>query len=649
MSLLVYLIACGTGALLGLAVRPSSSAGRLVGPASLLVAFAAALFIGPTTEISIGDTGFRGSAYSGFFLACAAGSGLLLCAVALASDWRDDFVPATLATLAGVAVAITATSSFVALGAGAAAMSAGALVIARTTPSSPEEDGRLAEMRTVGLVTAGLLLAATALLRPAWNASGDGPVFVLAYAGLGLALAVRSGAVPFHVPAARLRRSAAPLAPAVLLVWLPAGLGLLAVSWSATTFGVKSDWLNLAVAAVQTIAVATLVLGALAALVHDEIEEVAAYSIVADAGFILLALAARTEAAAEPARMWLLVFVAAKAGLVAWSGAVARAYGTSTVARLRGWLRRTPLLGLALVVIAFATLGWPGGAVYEAKATLIRLALPGQLQFLFAGSIVLSLAYYGRLLVVGVLSPSEEVRAARSERPVLPGRRSPPKKSPPRPETDSAAEGAPTDGTVEGAATVEGATSAEAVAPASEVKAAPARTKRSESRAAARAANPTATAEVAVAAPVDGSNTGGGEVAAAFGDDDLNATGRAVTAPLPGGGPAVAWRQNRTLEVSLIVVAGAALGAVLAFGGLGASGASKAGIPLDTAARATPAPLVVPTPASTASPQPTLAPRPTIAPSGAGSSGSAGPSGSSAPSGSSGPLNSSAPGRPDTN
>ena len=394
---------------------------------------------------------------------------------------------------------------------------------------------------------------------------------------------------------------------------------------------------------------ATLVLGALAALVHDEIEEVAAYLIVADAGFILLALAARTEAAAEPARMWLLVFVAAKAGLVAWSGAVARAYGTSTVARLRGWLRRTPLLGLALVVIAFATLGWPGGAVYEAKATLIRLALPGQLQFLFAGSIVLSLAYYGRLLVVGVLSPSEEVRAARSERPVLPGRRSRPKKSPPRHETDSAAEGAPTDGTVEGAATVEGATSAEAVAPASEVKAAPARTKRSESRAAARAANPTATAEVAVAAPVDGSNTGGGEVAAAFGDDDLNATGRAVTAPLPGGGPAVAWRQNRTLEVSLIVVAGAALGAVLAFGGLGASGASKAGIPLDTAARATPAPLVVPTPASTASPQPTLAPRPTIAPSGAGSSGSAGPSGSSAPSGSSGPLNSSAPGRPDTN
>lgn len=646
MSLFIYLVACGTGALVGLFARPTGRGGRAVGPASLLIAFVAALFVGSTTAITIGDTGLRGSTYSGLFLAAAAGAGLLLSVVALASGWRDDFVPATLAALAGLAVAITATDSFVALGAGATAAAAGALVMVRTDPRDPDADGRLAEIRTVGLVVAGLVLAAVALLRPSWNASSDSPVFVLAFAGLGLGLAARSGAVPFHVPAARLRQTAAPLAPALLLVLLPAGLGLLTLSWSATTFGIRSGWLNLAVVAVQTAAVATLVLGALAALVHDEVEEVVAYSIVADAGFILLALAARTEAAAEPARIWLLVFVAAKAGLVAWTGAIVRAYGTSDVARLRGWLRRTPLLGLALIVIAFATLGWPGGAVFEARVTLVRLALPGQLQWLLAASIVLSLAYYGRLLVVGALSPSDEVRAAQSERPRWV---SGPKKPTTTPETASVAAAAAASGIAgnDGTAEVEAVAGPGVAEPASEVKAAPKRTKHSQTRAAA-AANPTTTAEVAIAGPVDGTV-----------DVDLNATGRSAGElvadketgePLPlEVGLAAAWRQNRTLGVSLVVVAGAALGAALAFGGLGASDASKAGIPLDTAAHATPTPLVVPTPVSTATPHPTLAPHPTVGPSGAGASGSAGSSGSSQPSTSSGPLNSSGPGRPDTN
>jgi formate hydrogenlyase subunit 3/multisubunit Na+/H+ antiporter MnhD subunit len=417
MSLFAFLLACGIGAVLGLVNRPPAFAGRMAGAVGLLSAFVAALFIGPTTSLAIGDVTLAGSEYSGPFLACAAGSGLLLGIVALASGWPDDFAPSALAFFLGLAVATTATDSGVALAAAAAAATAGALVIRRATPQSREEDGRLAEFRVIGLTVAGLLFAAIAVLRPAWTGDSDVPVFVLAFVCLGMALAVRSGAVPFHVPAARLHLTAAPLAPALLLVWIPAGLGLLTVSWSATTFGIHNDWLAVAVALLQAVAVATLVLGALAALVHDELEEVVAYSIVADAGFILLALAAHTDAAAEPARLWLLVFIVAKVGLVAWAAAVSRAFGTSNVPRLRGWLRRAPLLGLALAVIAIGTVGWPGSAVHEARATLIRLALPGQLQFLPGLSIVLSLAYCGRLLLLGALSPTDEMAASGSERP----------------------------------------------------------------------------------------------------------------------------------------------------------------------------------------------------------------------------------------
>jgi formate hydrogenlyase subunit 3/multisubunit Na+/H+ antiporter MnhD subunit len=415
-----------------------------------------------------------------------------------------------------------------------------------------EDDGRLAELRTAGVVAVGLGLAAMAIVRPAWNGQNDGPVFGPAFLGLGLALAVRGGAVPFHVPAARLGRTAAPLSPALLLVWVPAGLGILAISWSATTFGIKSDWLNVAVSVVQSVALATLILGGLAALVHDELEEIVAYSILADASFVLLAMAARTDTAAEPARLWLLVFLVAKTGLVAWAAAVSRAFGTSNLDRLRGWLRRTPILGLALIVTLIATLGWPGSAVYEARASIFSLALPDGLQFLFTASIAISMAVVARLLVFGLLSPSADVRRARSE-------------SPKRHAAVAA-------GTAD-------------LVPA-----------------------PGAALAVAAGATVETAAT-------------TTETHEPGVEPRPrstavGSLPAV-LRLNRTPAVSLIVVAAAVLALALASGGLGATNASRAGIPLDAAAHATPTPAPAPSLSPTGSPSapPTLAPRPSGGPS----------------------------------
>ena len=560
MSLLAFLVICGIGAAAGLAVRPSRWLGRVVGPLCLLLAFAAALTIGPTTSLTVGDITLAGTSYSGFFLACAAGSGLLLCVVGLASGWPDELAPAALASFAGLAIAVTAADPGVALAAGAAAATAGALLILRTAPREAEGDGRLAEIRTIGLVAAGLGFAAITVVRPPWNGQDDGPIFALAFLVLGLALAVRSGAVPFHVPAARLGRTAAPLAPAMLLVWIPAGLAILAISWSATTLGIQSDWLNASIALVQVVAVATLVLGPLAAFVHDELGEVVAYSIVTDAGFVLLAMAARTDAAAEPARLWLIVFVAAKTGLVAWAAGLSRAFGTSSLPHLHGWLRRTPMLGVAIAVIAVATVGWPGSPVYEARATLFRLALPGGLQFLFPGSIALALASYARPLLIGLRSPTEEVRLARSELPRWPA-------VGPRPSTD---------------ATIEFG-----------------------------------------AEPAGEPQAGAG-------------TGRRFGA---------AWRINRTTAVSMVIVAGAALSAALALGGMGTSGASSSGIPLDAAAHATStvAPTQAPQHLATPTPLPSLVPRPTSEPSG-----SVGPSQSIPPSSSPGPINTSPPAQPNT-
>jgi len=648
MSLLVFLLACGLGAGLSLAVRPNQVLGRLAGFAGLLVAFAASLEIGSATSLTLGDVTLVGTSYSGLFLACALGSALLVCVVALAAGWPDELAPAALASFAGLAIALTARDSSVALAAGAAAATAGALVILRAAPAKGLPDGRLAEIRTIGLVAVALMLAGLTVNRPPWSDPGDGPILVIVFLGLAGALAVRSGAVPFHVPASHLGQTAQAFAPAVLLVWIPAGLGLLALSWSATVFGRSGDLIDEAVGLVQIVAVATIVLGGLAALVHDELEEVVAYSIVADAGFLLLALAARTDAAAQPARLWLLVFVAAKTGLVAWAAALARAFGTSNLARLRGWLRRTPLLGIALVVIALATVGWPGSDVYQSRSTLVSLALPGALQFLPILAVALTVAYSGRLLVIGVLAPTANVAGTYGERPRWVALAAA--------AIDAEGTGFAGPGSM---APSESAVDATAIAsvPAPDPQRAPepAQTgRRRRGSQAAAASNPT----VAAAVPAGASEASAAGDAAAPADPSAPVSPPDSRQPGDGANPygpsaepprkrspmrpqlAAAWQLNRTLEVSLVVIAGTFLAVVLAFGGFGAPEAATSGIPLDRAAHATPTPTPVPspsTPAATA--MPSLVPFP---------SGSPAPSASVSPSPVPTPLKTSGPAQGDT-
>ena len=657
MALAVFIVVCGSGFLAGLLVRPSGGLARLVSTFGLAAAFGAALLIGSSEAFTVGDVKLVAGAYAGVFLACGTGTALLLCVVGLGTSWPDRLGPAALALFGGLGVAMTASDAGVALTAGAGAATVGTLLFVRpggtrTKTASPGEpdghDGGLAETRTIGLVVGAILIAAVAVLRPAWTGQNDSAIFVLGLLGLGLAIAARGGAVPFHGPAARLRSRATPMASALLLVWMPAGLGVLAISWSALAFHVGGGAMNAVVLLLQTIAVATLLLGAVGALIHDELEEVAAYSIVQDGAFVLLALTARGDAAAEPARLWLLVFVVAKTGLVAWVAAMARAFRTTNLGGMRGWLRRTPILGIALVAIVVATLGWPGSAVFEARASLIRLGLSGNLGFLGAAAMLLSITYYGRLLFVGLMSPVDAVRAAQGERPRW-GRT---RRNPNADAALAAVVAAPALSSVEATVSATAGSTAEATATAEVVPEAAPATKRRRSRAAA-AAEPLPT----VAAPVDAAPGATTEVlqlelmapAEISAIPDTSAattaakpTATELSAPAAAGiaGPTRlgfrrhivhAWRLNRTLEVSLAVAVGAALAVAVAIGGLGVRGAAQSGIPLDAAAHATPTPTPVPTITVTPRPAesvgPSELPTDTPQPGGSGS-----PNGSASPS-----------------
>jgi hypothetical protein len=594
-TIVAFLAVCTGGAALGQLTQAYRRLGPVVVVAGLAAACATALLIGPADGVTIGEVRLSGSNYASSFLASATAACLLLCLVGLGSGWPDRLEPAALATFGGFGVALTAADPGVALTAAAAAAATGAVVSIRSGTAAETPDNRLSEARTLALLVGSLLFAAIAVSRPRW-ADQDSAVLALGFLGLGGALAVRSGAIPFHVPAANLGKRGPSIASALLLVWIPAAIGLLAVSWSAITFDLRSDWLGVAATAVQFVAVATLILGATGALLHNDLTEIAVYSIVGDSGFILLALASRDGGAAEPARLWLLAFLAAKTGFVAWAAAVSQAFRSSNLGELRGWLRRTPILGLALVAIALATLGWPGSPVFEARSTLIDLALPDWLGFLGAAAIALALVCYGRLLLVGLLTPTDVVAAANGERP---------RWSPATPDAAATA----TSG-------VAATTTAAPDEPASKPKRKTSRAAAAEPTPAATALPPTGAAGDAAAAPASESPAGPG------------LRGRLV----------LAWGMNGTLRVSGAVLAAAALSVALSFGGLGATDASRGGIPFDVAAHATPVPTPSPTPPPTPSPEPTIAP---IASHNPRPSGSPGPSGS--PNSSASPTRSSIP------
>jgi NADH:ubiquinone oxidoreductase subunit 2 (subunit N) len=162
---------------------------------------------------------------------------------------------------------------------------------------------------------------------------------------------------------------------------------------------------------VLVIALVAVVLAALAALIHDDLPQVVGYGVALDGGIAVLAFAP-PQAAAEPLRSWLLVAAVARTALVAGVVAIGGPAGIRRVIELRGWARRAPLLGVVLLAVGVALAAWPGSAGWEARADLLRGALPEPMAGLagIAGGIlgIASAAAVGRLLVVGIATPEPD-------------------------------------------------------------------------------------------------------------------------------------------------------------------------------------------------------------------------------------------------
>lgn len=442
MTALLALLAVGAvgsaGSALGLAREGRSArSGAALGLLALLVIAGLAFALQP--PLDPGSTKLDGT---GVLADRLAPSSYLRLAVALwaldailiaLAAWLIDglaglrgLLPATLAAITGGTIALAATDATLgAAAAGATGLAVTAILLVTARPGAVE--AAVSELR-VSLIGPVLLIGAAAMapvaaalvLRglSAPNGGSGTPAAVVGVLSLAVAatVAVRFGVIPFHIRVPRLSDASPPFALPLALAWIPVPLALVALGIADHQLAPLALPLQGERAIVVGVALVTLIAAALAAFAQDDLRHATGYLVVADGALVLLGLGALDPAAWGPARTWLMVLAASKSGLLAWAAVVEARFETRGIPDLRGWLRRAPILGAALLVITLATFGLPGWVAFDARASLATLATGSPWDALIIVTSFATLPTYLRLLMVGTGPPTSKVSRAAPER-----------------------------------------------------------------------------------------------------------------------------------------------------------------------------------------------------------------------------------------
>jgi NADH-quinone oxidoreductase subunit N len=206
---------------------------------------------------------------------------------------------------------------------------------------------------TTALTEDGLILAGLALL----------------LVGLGFKVA----AVPFHFWTPDVYQGA----PSPMVAWMASGVKVAGFAGLMRVFDVAFtpyavDWQPL----IYAVAVATLLVGAVLAVVQTDVKRMMAYSSISHAGFVLVGVQAATDQGVEAALFYLATYVfliAGTFGIITLVGR--RGDGHHSLDDYRGLARSRPVLALVLALFLFAQAGVPFTSGFFAKFYVINAAV----------------------------------------------------------------------------------------------------------------------------------------------------------------------------------------------------------------------------------------------------------------------------------
>jgi NADH-quinone oxidoreductase subunit N len=235
-----------------------------------------------------------------------------------------------------------------------------------------------------------------------------------------VAVAFKLGAVPFHMWLPDVYEGAPTsvtlfIGTAPKIAYFALALRLLAQGLAGT----EAQWSQM----LTVLAVLTLVVGNVVALVQSNLKRMLAYSTIANVGFIVLGFVAGTPDGYAAAMYYTLVYVLVALGsfgviLLASS----RGFEADRLDDYKGLHRRDPLLALVMMVLMFSTAGVPPFVGFWAKLRIFQVLWESGhlwLVILAAAMSVVGAYYYLRVIKLMYFDePAGELPAARRELPV---------------------------------------------------------------------------------------------------------------------------------------------------------------------------------------------------------------------------------------
>jgi len=238
--------------------------------------------------------------------------------------------------------------------------------------------------------------------------AGD-PLAIAALALVVVGLGFKASAVPFHMWTPDVYEGApTPITAFMATATKAAALAAFMRVFSESLIGLVDDW-KIVIAA---LAAATILVGNVAALLQDNLKRLLAYSGVAQAGYLLIGVAAGTVRGVEAVLYYLFAYLVMT--LAAFAVVAVREREVpdgDRIESLRGLGRRRPVLGVVLTLSMLSLAGIPPMSGFIGKFLLFGAAVDADLTWLAivgaVGSMV-SLAYYLRVLGVAWLGDPPE-------------------------------------------------------------------------------------------------------------------------------------------------------------------------------------------------------------------------------------------------
>jgi NADH-quinone oxidoreductase subunit N len=413
-------LALGAALLPGAALRRHGPA--LVGIAGIVAAFVmTAVLWGDREEAFNG--GLRADRFSlllgGIFLAAALLTIMLGWREPAAVDRRGEFVSLILVSTTGMML-VAGAGDLISIFLGIEILSVALYVLCALEVWRERSLESGLKYLIIGAVGAAILLYGLTLLFGATGSTslgeigdalsgasfGDEPLVVAAMALIAAGLAFKASAAPFHMWTPDVYEGApttvtAFMATATKAAAFAAFLRL----FSGVLVDLQPDWQ----AAIATLAVASIVVGNVAALVQTNMKRLLAYSSVAQAGYLLIGVATGTIQGAEAVIYYLVAYTAMT--MAAFAVVIVREREVEDgdeLAALTGYGRARPVIGVVMTLAMLSLAGFPPLSGFVGKFLLFGSAVEADLTWLAivgaVGSMV-SLGYYLRVVAVTWLPP----------------------------------------------------------------------------------------------------------------------------------------------------------------------------------------------------------------------------------------------------